>query len=73
MKNTLYIVCSLLFLFSCAKEDRKNLLVNQEAAIDRYISSLEDVRIARNGGSNRIILEEGRGADSLALGDSVKF
>ena len=73
MKNILYIVCSLLLLFSCAKEDRKNLLVNQEAAIDRYISSLEDVRIARNGGSNRIILEEGRGADSLALGDSVKF
>lgn len=60
-------------LFSCTKEDRKNQLVQQEEAIDRYISSLKNVRIARNGGSNRVVFTEGYGADSLALGDSVKF
>ncbi len=73
MKKTLYIICALMLLFSCAKEDRKLQLVNQEAAIDKYISSLEDVRVARNGGSNRVVFKEGRGADSLALGDSVRF
>lgn len=73
MKKVLYIIGVLMLVFSCAKEDRKNLLVNQEEAIDRYISSLDDVRIARFGGSNRIVFKEGRGADSLALGDSVKF
>lgn len=73
MKKILYIICALMLLLSCAKEDRKLQLVNQEAAIDKYISSLEDVRVARNGGSNRVVFKEGRGADSLALGDSVKF
>lgn len=73
MKNTLYIMFALLLLVACAKEDRKNQLVTQEESIDKYISSLKDVRIARNGGSNRLVYKEGNGADSLALGDSVKF
>lgn len=63
----------LAMLFSCTKEDRNNQLVTQEAAIDKYISSLKNVRIARNSGSNRIVFTEGKGLDSLALGDSVKF
>lgn len=73
MKKILYIICTVLIAVSCTKEDRKNQLVTQEEAIDRYISSLKDVRIARNGGSNRIVLLEGNSADSLALGDSLKF
>ena len=63
----------LAMLFSCTKEDRNNQLVTQEAAIDKYISSLKNVRIARNSGSNRIVFTEGKGLDSLAVGDSVKF
>ena len=74
MKRILYMVCAAVVLFACTKEDRKNQLVTQEEAIDKYISSLKDVRIARNGGSDRLVYREGKsGADSLALGDSVKF
>lgn len=73
MRNTLFIICMLAVLFSCTKEDRRNQLVSQEASIDSYISSLRNVRVARNGGSNRVVFTEGYGTDSLALGDSVKF
>lgn len=74
MKRLLYIVAfAVLLLSSCTKEDRNNRIVSQEEAIDRYISQLKDVRIARNGGSNRLVYQEGRGQDSLAVGDSVKF
>ncbi len=73
MKRILYIMCLCAVLFSCTKEDRKLLLVTQEESIDKYINSLRGVRIARNGGSNRLVYKEGTGRDSLALGDSVKF
>ena len=74
MRNFVIAIFALIAIISCTKEDRKNQLVTQEEAIDKYISSLKDVRIARNGGSNRLVYKEGKsGADSLALGDSVKF
>lgn len=73
MKKVLYILCAVLLFASCAKEDRKNTIVNQEEAIDRYISQQKDVRIVRNSGSNRLVYLEGQGKDSLAVGDSVKF
>ncbi len=73
MKRILYIICAFLFLCSCAKEDRNLMLINQEEAIDRYISSQKDVRIARNGGSNRLVFTEGKGTDSLEVGDVVNF
>ena len=73
MKRILYILCLCVALVSCTKEDRKLQLVSQEESIDKYITSLRGVRIARNGGSNRLVYAEGKGRDSLALGDSVKF
>ena len=73
MKKILYIMCLCLVLFSCTKEDRNLMLVTQEENIDKYITSLRGVRIARNGGSNRLVYTEGKGRDSLALGDSVRF
>ena len=73
MRKTLFVIYLMLALFSCTKEDREILLVNQEESIDRYISSLKDVRVARNGGSNRLVYMEGKGVDSLAMGDSVRF
>ncbi len=72
MKRIL-LLCLCAVLFSCTKEDRELLLVSQEDSIDKYINSLRGVRIARNGGSNRLVYTEGQGRDSLALGDSVKF
>lgn len=73
MRKILIALFALLTLGSCTKEDRKNTIVNQEESIDRYISSLSNVRIARNGGSNRIVYTEGTGDETLAAGDSIKF
>lgn len=73
MKKVLYILCAVLLAVSCTKEDRNNRIVSQEEAIDRYISQLKDVRVVRNGGSNRLVYMEGHGKDSLAVGDSVRF
>ena len=73
MKRILYIICSVLLLASCTKEDRNLMLVNQEEAIDKYISSLKNVRIVRNSGSNRLVATEGKGLDSLEVGDTVNF
>ena len=49
------------------------MLVTQEENIDRYITSLSGVRVARNGGSNRLVYTEGKGRDTLAIGDSLRF
>jgi hypothetical protein len=73
MKRVFTILAIMFLALSCTKEDRNNTIVNQEESIDRYISSLDGVRVIRNGGSNRIVYTEGTGADSLAVGDSVKF
>ncbi len=73
MKRIIYILCCVLLFVSCVKEDRNLMLVNQEESIDRYISSLKDVRVTRNGGSNRVVFTEGKGTDSLQVGDKVNF
>lgn len=73
MKKRILAILSLVLLVACAKEDRENTIINQEERIDKYISSLQGVRISRNGGSNRIVYTEGNGVDSLAVGDSIKF
>lgn len=73
MKRVIAILAIVFLASACAKEDRNNRIVDQEESIDRYITSLEGVRIARNGGSNRIVYIEGTGKDSLAAGDSIKF
>ena len=62
-----------LVLMSCAKQDREITLINQEADIDRYITSLgENVTSVRNGGSVRVINNQGVGEEAVA-GDSVYF
>ena len=73
MKKITLALVALLAIVSCTKEDRKNTIVSQEESIDRYITSLSDVRVARNGGSNRIVYTEGTGEETLAAGDSIKF
>ena len=72
MKRVFTILAIMFLALSCTKEDRNNTIVNQEESIDRYITSLSDVRVARNGGSNRIVYTEGQG-DEAAAGDSIKF
>ena len=72
MKKIITAIFALIIMVSCTKEDRNNTIVNQEESIDRYITSLSDVRVARNGGSNRIVYTEGQGEEAAA-GDSIKF
>lgn len=72
MKNLLIILISL-FALSCAKQDREIALINQEADIDKYVSSLgENVTVVRNGGSVRIIKTIGEGEEAQP-GDSIYF
>ena len=73
MRKFILGILAALALLSCAKEDRNNTIVAQEERIDSYITSLEGVRIARNGGSNRIVYTEGVSEQTLETGDSVKF
>lgn len=73
MKKTIIAFFAIIIAVSCTKEDRNNTIVNQEESIDRYITKLQNVRVVRNGGSNRIVYTEGTGKDSLAIGDSLRF
>ena len=72
MKTLRLILFAALALILASCESEKALeLVNQEAAIDRYISShYADNTIVRNEGSNRVVLTAGTGAE-LAAGDTV--
>ena len=72
MKKFITALFALIIMVSCTKEDRNNTIVNQEESIDRYITSLSDVRVARNGGSNRIVYTEGQGEEAAA-GDLIRF
>ena len=53
MRKFITALFALIIMVACTKEDRNNLIVNQEESIDRYITPLSNVRVARNGGSNR--------------------
>ena len=73
MKHLLRILlAALVSLTALSCESEKALeLVNQEAAIDKYITGhYADNTVVRNEGANRVILTEGTGA-TLAAGDTV--
>lgn len=74
MKKISSILLLFLVLVSCSKQDNELTILNQESAIDKYITgSFADYRIVRNSGSNRIVINEGDSADTLAFGDSLSF
>ena len=60
-----------LCIISCTKQDRENTIINQESAIDSYISSLSDVSVVRSNGSNRVVLTPGADGTEAAAGDSL--
>ena len=61
---------ALCFALSCESEKALEL-VNQEAAIDKYITAkYADNEIVRNDGANRVVLTAGTGA-LLAAGDTI--
>lgn len=72
MKTLRLILFAALALALASCESEKALeLVNQEAAIDKYISArYADNTIVRNEGANRVVLTAGTGAE-LAAGDTV--
>lgn len=73
MRKFIFGIIAAIAVLSCTKEDRNNTIVAQEEKIDKYITSLQGVRVARNGGSNRIVYTEGVSDKTLEIGDSVKF
>ena len=61
---------------SCANEDKKLTIADQEAAIDSYISqNYANNTVVRRNGSNRVILDTTSVniQDSLVYGDSLYF
>lgn len=72
MKTLRIILFAALALTLASCESEKALeLVNQEAAIDKYITArYADNTIVRNEGANRVVLTAGAGAE-LAAGDTV--
>lgn len=63
-------------LGSCTKEDRKLLIIQQEAAIDQYVQNLSCDTVLYQNGVVRAILERGKpsyAADTVAEGDTVRF
>lgn len=71
-KNVCYILSMFIAIFfsSCTKQDRENIIIGQEAEIDKYLSSLQGAEIIRNGGSNRAVINFGDGSQA-ASGDSL--
>lgn len=64
------LALGLIFSF-CTKQDRENTIINQEADIDKYLSSLQGAEIIRNGGSNRAVISLGTEGIQAAPGDSL--
>lgn len=63
-------------LISCANEDKKLTIADQEAAIDSYINqNYANNTVVRRNGSNRVILDSTSVniQDSLEYGDSLYF
>lgn len=70
-RSLLCAALTLLVALSCESEKALEL-VNQEAAIDKYITgTYPDNTVVRNDGANRVILTEGSGAEAAA-GDTVE-
>ena len=67
----------LVILASCAKSQKETTLTSQEIAIDSYVSSYveenPDSRFVVNGGSWRLVLEEGDGTILVERGDYVRM
>ncbi|MBR5056169.1 MAG: FKBP-type peptidyl-prolyl cis-trans isomerase [Bacteroidales bacterium] len=64
---------ALVLLASCQSENAL-AVVNQEAAIDKYITSkYPDNEVVRNGGTNRVIVMEGDASCVAAPGDSIRM
>lgn len=72
-KNVIAILLAALVIpFSfCTKQDKENTIINQEAEIDKYLSSLQGAEIIRNGGSNRAVINYGAEGIQAEKGDSL--
>lgn len=76
IRNIATIVTVIILCAACTKDDKALTIANQEAAIDSYISNtFKDYPLVRNGGSNRVIVEEAGNpaAKALEYGDSLYF
>lgn len=74
MKKSILLLAGVIICFSaCTKQDRENILIDQEKNIDTYITGLRgEYPVIRNSGSNRIVITQGAG-EEIVPGDSVVF
>ncbi|MBO7283768.1 MAG: hypothetical protein J6U71_01740 [Bacteroidales bacterium] len=74
MKRIAIIICLIIGVAACTKEDIKLTLAKQEENIEKYIQQRYSQNgIVRRNGSNRIIIDSAYVADSLVYGDSLHF
>ncbi len=61
-------------IFSCAKEDEKNNIAQQEEQIEKYINSLEDAKVIFSDSDVwRVITKDGNSEKVAKPGDSIFF
>ena len=86
ISRNIVIAMSVLALTSCLKEKRETIYNSQEDKIDKYITSnmyktytedgeskTDTLRVVYNGGSNRLVLQEGTGTEELKANGTVSF
>lgn len=76
IRHIMIAVTAAACLISCANEDKKLTIADQEAAIDSYITqNYANNTVVRRNGSNRVILDSTSVniPDSLMYGDSLYF
>ncbi|MBO4571002.1 MAG: FKBP-type peptidyl-prolyl cis-trans isomerase [Bacteroidales bacterium] len=72
--NRVTIIFAAVVLFASCQSENALTLVNQEAAIDKYITSkYADYEVFRNGGANRVIVIAGDSTVLAAPGDSIRM
>ena len=75
-KHIPVLLAAIFSVLSCANEDKKLTIADQEAAIDNYINqNYSQNPVVRRNGSNRVILDSTSVniSDSLVFGDSLHF
>lgn len=74
--SPLLLLVVLISLSSCAKEDRKLMIIKQEEEIDRYVQSLTCDTVLYRNGVVRAVFEQGKpsfAGDTVAKGDTLFF
>ncbi len=70
LSGVLFIV---IFAVSCAKQERDNIIIDQQKSIESYAATFTSGRVEKNGMVWRLVLNEGHGDINAQKGDSLYF